>query len=76
MVASEASAGVARKELLRLPELAVKRFEGVSWEGWEEPLSEGGFVVKLGGVGPGPASVLPVKLHEGVHLMHGRVDGP
>lgn len=38
------------------------------------PLEEGGFLVRMGGVGPAPTSVVPVELEEGLHLMRGRVE--
>jgi hypothetical protein len=40
------------------------------------PLKEGEFVARLGGLGFTPLAALPVQLHEGIHLVRGRVDGP
>ncbi|WP_052519660.1 hypothetical protein [Archangium violaceum] len=56
--------------------LARRRFSRVSWPSLSEPLPEGGFAAKLEGPGLLPSSALPVELHEGVHFIRGRVDGP
>lgn len=40
------------------------------------PLEDGEFVVRLGGAGFGFMTALPAELHEGVHYMRGKVDGP
>jgi hypothetical protein len=37
-------------------------------------LEEGDFLVRVGGVGPAPTSVVPVELEEGMHLVRGRVE--
>jgi hypothetical protein len=43
---------------------------------FHEPLPEGGFLAKLEGPGWTFSEALPVRLHEGLHLVRGRVDGP
>jgi hypothetical protein len=52
------------------------RFSRVAWRTLDEPLPEGGFAAKLEGPGLLPLSALPVELHEGMHFVRGRVDGP
>ncbi|WNG40293.1 hypothetical protein F0U61_46390 [Archangium violaceum] len=52
------------------------RFKNVPWSELDKPLPEGGFLVRLEGSGSMPTAVLPMELHEGLHLMKGRVDGP
>ncbi|MFE8602505.1 hypothetical protein [Archangium violaceum] len=56
--------------------VARRRFSRVSWPSLSEPLPEGGFAAKLEGPGLLPSVALPVELHEGVHFVQGRVDGP
>jgi len=53
-----------------------RRFSGVPWDVLSAPLPEGGFRARLEGPGLAPTSALPVELHEGVHFVLGRVDGP
>jgi hypothetical protein len=38
------------------------------------PLPEGGFLVRVDGLGPAPTSGVPVELEEGMHLVRGRVE--
>lgn len=60
----------------RFAEPVHRRFSGVPWAVLGQPLPEGTFLAKLGGSGLAPTSALPVELHEGLHFVHGRVDGP
>ncbi len=62
--------------LVAFPEPAKRRFSRVPWDSLGEPLVEGAFAAKLEGSGPAPTSVLEVELHEGMHFVLGRVDGP
>ncbi|QRK09705.1 hypothetical protein JQX13_06165 [Archangium violaceum] len=69
----------SRKTALRLSlfsEHVENRFINVPWAELDKPLPEGGFLARLEGPGLMPTAVLPVELHEGLHLMRGRVDGP
>ncbi|ATB43497.1 hypothetical protein CYFUS_008977 [Cystobacter fuscus] len=43
---------------------------------FQEPLPEGGFLARLEGPGWTFSAAIPVSLHEGSHLVRGRVDGP
>lgn len=43
---------------------------------FHEPLEEGGFVARLGGMGYGPLAGMKVELHEGLHYVRGQVDTP
>jgi hypothetical protein len=45
-------------------------------EDFTQPLADKEFLVKLGGSGFSPLASLPVQLHEGVHYVRGKVDGP
>ncbi len=63
-------------ELVRFSESVRYRFSRVPWDTLAQPLPEGGFIAKLEGRGMGPTSVLEVELHEGLHFVRGRVDGP
>ncbi|HYO57760.1 hypothetical protein [Archangium sp.] len=74
--APSSSARVSFSELVSFPEPVKRRFSRVPWHTLEGPLPEGGFVAKLEGPGLAPTSTLPVELHEGLHFVHGRVDGP
>jgi hypothetical protein len=68
-----------RKEFLEVvgfSDSVRRRFSGVSWEVLSAPLPERGFRARLEGPGLAPTSSLPVELHEGVHFVLGRVDGP
>ncbi|HYO70248.1 MAG TPA: hypothetical protein VEU33_29635, partial [Archangium sp.] len=58
------------------PASVNRRFSRVAWKTLDTPLPEGGFAAKLEGLGPLPSSALPVQLHEGLHFVQGRVDGP
>ncbi len=50
---------------------------GFEREGLLEALPQGGFVARVGGPGFAPmGTALEAKLHEGVHLVRGEVDGP
>jgi hypothetical protein len=61
---------------LKLPTDPERRF-GFDKEGLLEAMADGDFLVKLGGVGYAPtAKALESELHEGSHLVRGRVDGP
>jgi hypothetical protein len=61
---------------LTLPHDAERRF-GFDKEGLTEALAEGDFIATVGGGGFGPtATALEMELHEGTHLVRGRVDGP
>lgn len=62
--------------LVGFPEHVKSRFARVPWDTLDGPLPEGGFAAKLEGPGQTPLSALPVELHEGLHFVHGRVDGP
>ncbi|HEX8539033.1 MAG TPA: hypothetical protein VF664_16305, partial [Cystobacter sp.] len=53
-------------------ELRLDRVLGRMWE----PLPEGGFLARLEGPGRTFSAAIPVSLHEGVHMVRGRVDGP
>ncbi len=53
-----------------------RRFARVDWKPLGAPLPEGGFAAKLEGPGLLPSAALPVELHEGMHFVRGRVDGP
>ncbi|HEX5754628.1 MAG TPA: hypothetical protein VFZ09_51060 [Archangium sp.] len=55
---------------------ATRRFSRVAWRLLDEPLPEGIFAARLEGPGLLPLSALPVELHEGMHFVQGRVDGP
>ncbi|PTL81212.1 hypothetical protein [Vitiosangium sp. GDMCC 1.1324] len=55
---------------------AERRFANVPWSEFSKPLPEGGFLARLSGPGLAPTAALPVELHEGVHFVRGRVDGP
>lgn len=63
-------------EFVSFSEPVRRRFNLVPWDVLGRPLSEGDFIVKLEGPGLVPTAALPVKLHEGLHFMRGRVDGP
>ncbi|WP_375768029.1 hypothetical protein NR798_41145 [Archangium gephyra] len=62
--------------LVAFPEPVKRRFSRVPWDTLDAPLPEGGFAAKLEGPGLTPTAALPVELHEGLHFVHGRVDGP
>ncbi len=62
--------------LVAFSEPVRRRFSRVPWHSLDEPLPEGGFAASLEGPGLLPTSALPVELHEGLHFVHGRVDGP
>lgn len=69
----------SRKKALQLSLFSghvESRFRNVPWSELDKPLPEGGFIARLEGSGPMPTAALPVELHEGLHLMRGRVDGP
>jgi hypothetical protein len=53
-----------------------RRFKNVPWNEVGKPLHEGDFLARLEGSGMTPTAALPVDLHEGLHLVRGRVDGP
>lgn len=53
-----------------------RRFKSVAWTEFDKPLQEGGFLVRMEGAGLLPTAALPVELHQGLHLVRGRVDGP
>ncbi len=74
--APASSASMSFSELVSFPEPVKRRFSRVPWKTLAGPLPEGGFVAKLEGPGLAPTSALPVELHEGLHFVHGRVDGP
>ncbi|MFY0571455.1 hypothetical protein ACN28E_47540 [Archangium lansingense] len=63
-------------ELVAFPEPVKRRFSRVPWHTLNASLPEGGFAAKVEGPGPAPTSALEVELHEGLHFVHGRVDGP
>ncbi|HZI11427.1 MAG TPA: hypothetical protein VE153_13665 [Myxococcus sp.] len=42
--------------------------------GFTASLEDGGFLVRVGGVGPAPTAAVPVELEEGMHLVRGRVE--
>ncbi|HEX8818700.1 MAG TPA: hypothetical protein VF794_02140 [Archangium sp.] len=52
------------------------RFSRMPWDTLSGPLPEGGFMARLEGPGMMPTAALPVELHEGLHFVVGRVDGP
>jgi hypothetical protein len=62
--------------VVSFPEHVKSRFSRVPWDTLDGPLPEGGFAAKLEGPGQTPLSALPVEVHEGLHFVHGRVDGP
>jgi hypothetical protein len=62
-------------ESLVAPPLGMKR-RTQELEDFTRPLTDKGFLVKLGGGGFAPLAALPVQLHEGVHFVRGQVDGP
>ncbi len=77
-VATQAPASTQHSlvELLGFDEPVKHRFSQMPWDRLLGPLPEGGFIAKLAGRGPAPTSALEVELHEGQHLVLGRVDGP
>ncbi|MFP2963740.1 hypothetical protein ACLEPN_39945 [Myxococcus sp. 1LA] len=54
--------------------LAHERFEAAEVN-FRVPLPEGGFVARLGGLGPMPSSAVEVELEAGVHLVRGQAEG-
>ncbi|QRN98813.1 hypothetical protein JRI60_07220 [Archangium violaceum] len=62
-------------ELLGFSEPVKNRFARVPWDTLLGPLPEGDFIAKLEGRGMAPSSALEVELHEGLHVVRGRVDG-
>jgi hypothetical protein len=69
----------SRKEFLEVvgfSDAVRRRFSGMPWDTLSAPLPEKGFRARLEGPGLAPTSALPVELHEGVHFVLGRVDGP
>lgn len=69
----------ARKTAVQLASFSggpERRFKSAVWSRFDEPLQEGGFLVRVGGTGMAPTAALPVELHDGLHLVRGRVDGP
>ena len=62
--------------LVGFPENVKRRFARVPWTTLSQPLPDGSFVAKLEGPGLTPTSALPVELYQGLHFVHGRVDGP
>ncbi len=62
--------------VVSFPEHVKSRFSRVPWDTLDGPLPEGGFAAKLEGPGQTPLSALPVEVHEGLHFVQGRVDGP
>jgi hypothetical protein len=63
-------------EFVSFPEAVRRRFTFVPWNVLGRALGEGDFLVKLEGPGLVPTAALPVELHEGMHFVRGRVDGP
>jgi hypothetical protein len=63
-------------EFVSFSEPVRRRFNIVPWNVLGRQLSEGDFIVKLEGPGLAPTAALPVELHEGLHFVRGRVDGP
>jgi hypothetical protein len=63
-------------EFVSFPEPVRRRFNIVPWNVLGRSLGEGDFLVKLEGPGLVPTAALPVELHEGLHFVRGRVDGP
>jgi hypothetical protein len=63
-------------EGLRFNDDVDRRLYPVLRRMFHEPLPEGGFLAKLEGPGWTFSEALPVRLHEGLHLVRGRVDGP
>ncbi|OJH42565.1 hypothetical protein [Cystobacter ferrugineus] len=63
-------------DALRPDEAVGRRLYPVLGRLFQEPLPEGGFLAKLEGPGWTFSEAIPVRLHEGVHLVRGRVDGP
>jgi hypothetical protein len=69
----------SRKEFLEVvgfSDAVRRRFSGMPWDTLSAPLPEKGFRARLEGPGLAPTSALPVELHEGLHFVLGRVDGP
>ncbi|WP_257453269.1 hypothetical protein [Archangium lipolyticum] len=71
-----ASTNHSLPELLGFSEPVRHRFARVPWDTLLGPLPEGGFIAKVEGPGMAPSLALEVELHEGQHLVLGRVDGP
>jgi hypothetical protein len=76
VLAPESAEKVSFESFARFAEPVHSRFSGVPWAALGQPLPEGTFLAKLSGSGLAPTSVLPVELHEGLHFVHGQVDGP
>jgi hypothetical protein len=57
-------------------EAVGRRLHPVLGRLFQEPLPEGDFLARLEGPGWTFSAAIPVRLHEGVHLVRGRVDGP
>ena len=63
--------------MLEFSERVSKRFSAHVRDRLLAPLGPGEFIVKTGGPGADLATAaLNMKLHEGVHLVRGPVDGP
>ncbi len=63
-------------EFVSFPEPVRRRFNIVPRNVLCRGFEEGDFLVRLEGPGLVPTAALPVELHEAVHFMRGRVDGP
>lgn len=58
------------------PEPVGRRFNIIPSNVLGRRLEEGDFLARLEGPGLAPSAALPVELHEGLHFVRGRVDGP
>ena len=63
-------------EFVSFPEPVRRRFNIVPSNVLGRQLAEGDFLARLEGPGLTPSAALPVELHEGLHFIRGRVDGP
>jgi hypothetical protein len=75
-LAEGSSASMDFAVFANFPESVKHRFARVPWDTFRVLPREGGFIAKLEGLGLAPSSALPVELHEGLHFIQGRVDGP
>ncbi|MBM7117087.1 hypothetical protein [Archangium primigenium] len=60
----------------RFPVTVHRRFSGIAWQEFNQPLADGQFFAKLGGAGFGPTEQMHTVLQEGIHFMQGRLDAP
>jgi hypothetical protein len=63
-------------DFVSFPEPVQRRFNTVPRNVLGRSFGEGEFVAKLEGPGLVPTAALPVELHENLHFVRGRVDGP